>query len=170
MNWIINGISQKDFALAGGSVSGRAQLMELSWNTWLSSWRAFLLGVGDHRTGHIIGNHSDLIDTLARFGIVGGIIFSKLSIAQFTFLRLLDDKQSSYKTQCMIVFLLYIVRGFFGNILTPAIAVQVFLFLPLLFERCYLLNESDHKEGSVKESRGQPKAGTLKQAIKKIAF
>lgn len=62
-----------------GASQGRGELFMISINSWLSSIITFFFGIGDHRssidaykTG--ISQHADLLDNLARYGIMGFLV------------------------------------------------------------------------------------------------
>ena len=137
MNWLITVLRNKDFSSMGGSISGRYNLIELSFNTWLASFNNFLFGVGDHRIrNNLIGNHSDIIDTFARFGMFGGSLMIFILIRQFKFIKALKQRKSIIKTYCIIMYIIYILRMFIGQVYHPAVALQMFIFVPLVFEKC----------------------------------
>lgn len=61
------------------TITGRTNLYLLSLGTWLSSIVNFVIGIGDHRvifgaqaTG--IGQHTDLLDSLARYGLLALVV------------------------------------------------------------------------------------------------
>ena len=118
---------------AGSSMTTRSELMILSWNTFKESLSSVLFGIGDHRGyGAPIGNHSEIIDSLARYGIFWFFIL----IAYFVKLlqwwyRILPSK-SSIRYQVCCIFIIYIARNIFGNAMTSAISILLFLYLPLV--------------------------------------
>lgn len=76
-------LSTKNEGISDSSFSGRYGLIKLSVNSWLENPKTFLFGIGDHRgsfTGSMsyieagIGGHSEFFDSLARWGIIGGIL------------------------------------------------------------------------------------------------
>lgn len=134
MNQIISIIYYADAEKAGGTFTGRYRLIELSIETWKSH---FFFGAGDHRLSNsIIGNHSELIDTLAKFGVIGGFDTVLLLKNLFSVLVKNNDCQNtnSIKRQIIVMFSVFIARGFLGFTFRAHIALQLLIFLPLVIE------------------------------------
>lgn len=77
---------------AGSSMATRSELMHRSLNTFSDSYVNVLFGVGDHRgIGSPVGNHSEILDVLARYGIIGfTIVFIMFKRLFMYWYRLLD--------------------------------------------------------------------------------
>lgn len=130
---------------AAGTITGRTALYWLSVETWLKSPTNFLFGIGDHftqsnptETG--IGQHADLLDTLARYGLLG---FALLSISLknifYYIISLFDEK---YKLNLAAIFLIYILCGFSKWIIVPSVGCVLFFMLPL---SAWLVNNKNKK-------------------------
>lgn len=116
---------------AGGSVAERSELMWRSWNTFI---KHFFFGAGDHRGENpLIGNHSELVDNLARYGIIGATILWGLLKNQFLFLKRGITKFGNQQLymQISIVYGLYIFRNFYGSAFSATISVVMFVFFPI---------------------------------------
>lgn len=116
------------------TVSGRTDLYLLSIKTWLSSPITFLLGVGDVRdvlnpelTG--VGQHADILDTLARYGVVGFSLFVIMIKRMFHFIKLLFDKK--LRIQVSVIFFVFILAGCTKAVLVPNIGIVLCLLLPI---------------------------------------
>lgn len=116
------------------TITGRANLYLLSIDTWLSSFPNFIFGIGDHRaaqgafaTG--IGQHADLLDSLARYGILG--LVSLFLIFKYSFRFILSIFDKKYKLQLATIFFILILCGFTKGIFSSGVGCVVFLFLPL---------------------------------------
>ena len=115
--------------------SGRLPLMLKSINTWTSSVFSFLFGVGDHRDNYfLIGNHSDVLDSLARFGIIGAGLLWGIVYQQYRFFINKNVKATNYTCfiQATVIFLVFILRGVVGSVISFKVAIQVCIFLPLV--------------------------------------
>lgn len=129
-------ISPEDIEAETGthSMTSRTDLYLLSIKTWLSDITNFLFGIGDHRvqlgaakTG--ISQHSDLLDILAIYGLLG--MFLIVFIFKYAFretISLFDDK---YKLQVKAILMLFVLYGLIEKIFFPMAGVVMFLLLPL---------------------------------------
>lgn len=134
ITYLINYFQTGDLAEAGGSLSGRYDLINRSVETFSSSIRSILIGVGDHRDNNfLIGNHSLLIDTLARYGLLGGMCLTWLLTSMkktiFSIASIYD--QRLYR-QIMIIFAFFLLRCFLGNAFVGSVATQLFVTVPLI--------------------------------------
>jgi hypothetical protein len=127
----------EDIEASSGSLSGRNRLMGVSWDTFTSSIGHFVFGAGEHYGDNtIIGHHSFFIDTLARYGIIGGVMMFVYFKKQFQIIMAYLDKKTEWALymQCAVVFLFYVLRNFYG-VVTNAVANLVILALfPLTFQ------------------------------------
>lgn len=116
------------------SISARSGLWLISIQTWLSNPINFLFGIGDHRaafgaakTG--ISQHSEFLDSLARYGLMGGYLLYILLKRSFEYILSLFDQR--YRLQLMVIFFICILQGFTKGVLQPGIGVILFMILPL---------------------------------------
>ena len=94
----------------------RGELWQVSVGTWLNDVRSFFLGIGDHSWNEFsttaksgIGNHSDLLDVLARYGILGGLcLYSSIKL-YYDYLKNIYGKSKPY----LIVLINYITNNNF---------------------------------------------------------
>lgn len=135
-------IISKGIENSGGSGEARVTYMLRSIKTMFSSIVSFTFGSGDHRSSYdIIGNHSQILDEFARYGFFGGTIMVTMvrsfykCIIRNTGLHKCED----LCTQFQIIFLMFVLRGFLGNIFEPTISIQLFIIVPSIFD---LLNTS----------------------------
>jgi hypothetical protein len=101
-------------------------------NTFTQNIESFFRGIGYH-VGETsgIGQHSGFIDTLAKYGIFGGlfllVIFVKIYLY---FKRILGSNK--YWIQLSMIFFAFIIYGFFNNSIKPDICCIIFIITPLL--------------------------------------
>ena len=115
------------------SLVRREELYLLSINTWLANIKNFLFGIGDQRGIGMadvlgIGQHSDFLDNLARYGLVGAIPMVYFLKKAFSFIMSLFDKD--YYLQILVVIGVFVLCGFTKNVFSPAQAT-LFILLPL---------------------------------------
>jgi magnesium-transporting ATPase (P-type) len=134
--WSNNGKTDK--LSESGSLSARIGLAETSLKTFLSSPVNMLIGIGDHtqsfggslrKSG--IGNHSEFIDVLARYGIVGVIIFYNILRQYYYNLKKISHDHQINK-YLRVIFLIFILYGFLNNVFQPVVQVYVFIILPAI--------------------------------------
>lgn len=116
------------------TVTGRTNLYLMSIETWLSNILNFFFGIGDHRaafgaaaTG--ISQHSDLLDTLARYGLLGLIPIFLTFKYYFKYILSLFDKK--FKLQLITIFFILILFGVVRGIFNAGLGCTMFLLLPL---------------------------------------
>lgn len=135
INYLIRFFEMGNIAEAGGSLSGRYELMMKSVGTFGQSIQSFLFGVGDHRdTNLIIGNHSQIIDTFARYGLIGGACLVWLLNGMKKIINdvaAIDSTSVIYK-QLMVLYIFFIIRSFLGNTFIGSIGTQLFVTAPLV--------------------------------------
>ena len=115
-------------------VTGRTDLYFLSLKTWLSNPANFLIGIGDIRdpydvvrTG--IGHHSDFFDTLARYGLLGGLLlFATIKRFFNSIISLFDQK---YKIQLIVISLIFVLCACTKGVLVPEVGCVLFILLPI---------------------------------------
>ena len=121
----------------GGTMAARSDLMGVSWNTFTSSFSHIIIGAGDYKHGNtVIGNHSYIVDSLASYGIVGGILLYQIFRNQFFILTSKIDKKKDYFlfSQVSVVFAVYILRNFFGRMTFANVNIVLLVFFPLVIE------------------------------------
>lgn len=145
LNQIIWAMDQGDIF----SSTQRFVLIGNSINTWKSSIRILLIGTGDHiASNNIIGNHSQLIDTLAQYGVVGALLFyySIYSSLSLLIQKLPIKRGTNIYRQVIVICIVFVVRGFIGRILHSQTAVRLFVVLPII---ATLLCEGDRNNDCV---------------------
>lgn len=121
-------------AASSVTLTNRTDLYMLSVHTWLSSPNAFLFGIGDHATTYDlaatgIGHHSDFLDSLAKYGLVGLLLLYYILARSFkNIVRQFDNR---YKIQLYIIFFIFILCGFTKAIFLPGVGCVMYLLLPL---------------------------------------
>lgn len=116
-------------------LSGRLPLLQISIKTWTSSVFSLFFGVGDHRDNYLlIGNHSEFVDSFARFGLVGAGLLWGIVYQQYKFFIVKEFKETNtvYFMQASVIFLILILRGMMGTILNFKVGIQMYIFLPLV--------------------------------------
>lgn len=96
----------------------------------------FLFGIGDHNhydfnstTDSGIGNQSDLLDVLGRYGLIGGLIlYSSIKIYYDYLMRNYD---SSYIWEIKAFFILLISTGLTKQFMAETPAIVIFVLFPL---------------------------------------
>lgn len=130
-------LAYEDIAASGGSLSARSELMGISWNTFTSSIGHFLLGAGEHAGSNtIIGHHSFILDTLARYGLLGGVILFLYFKNQYQIIMSYLDRNREWALymQCSIVFLFYLMRNYYGQVAYSLVNFVILLLFPLTFQ------------------------------------
>ncbi len=125
-----------------GTVEARENLWLMSINTWTDSFTNFLFGIGDHRanwsagqtasdTG--IGQHSDIFDSFARYGILGVLILLQILYLGFKYLLSLFGKQ--YKIQLFVIIAIFLLFGLTKGVFQPDISFVLFILLPVMWRK-----------------------------------
>ena len=116
------------------SIVARENYWMVSLNTWLSSIPNFIFGIGDHfttgnsaKTG--IGQHSEFLDSIARYGFVGLILLYYLLKKSFIYVNSMFNKE--IRLQVFAIFVIYLVHGFTKQIFHIGSHSMFFLFLPI---------------------------------------
>jgi hypothetical protein len=120
------------------TMDARENLWFVSIDSWLSNIVTFFFGIGDHRASEDIssvaktgiGNHSDLFDSLGRYGLIGGLLILNIFRLSFNFILSLFDKNR--KLQLMVIFMILILYGFTKGIFVPGVGCAMFLMLPII--------------------------------------
>ena len=128
------------------SFNSRKDLWLMSLSTWLQSPISFMFGIGNHYSSggnnYGIGQHSELLDLLAEYGLLGGIIISAIFVKSFSSVKAYFNKQ--YHLQINMIFLIYLACGFTKYIFYPIIGCTVFFLLPLASQ---FVSQSPNKNG-----------------------
>ena len=136
-NDIALSMAYSDIDATEGSFAIRFTLMQNSWNSFTSSFGHFLFGAGEHfGDNKIIGHHSFFLDTLGRYGILGGTLMFFYFKKQYLFVMSYLDKNHEWSLymQCAIVFLFYVLRNTYGILSYALVNFFILMFLPLTFQ------------------------------------
>lgn len=127
-------------SLSEGSMSQRLALAKTSLNTFFSSPLNMLIGIGDHtvsfgmdlhKSG--IGGHSEFIDILARYGILGASIFVGIIKSYYKSLKSLSSDRSIIK-YVNIIFFVFIIYGFLNLVFLPTFELFLFIVFPSIIK------------------------------------
>ncbi len=136
-------LAYEDLEASDGSLAGRNELMNNSWNTFTSSFGHLVFGAGEHSHDHsVIGHHSFFLDTLARYGVIGGTMIFVYFKKQYQIIMsgLSFHKEWTMYMQCSVLFLFYVLRNFIG-VFSYALVNLIILFLfPLTFKLIQYFN------------------------------
>ncbi len=130
-----------------GSLYARFMLGMVSLNTWVGGVVNFLFGIGDHASdgdaysliNSGVGKHSQILDTLARFGCVGLLFMINIFKSTYRFLfSNINDMLA--KSNLSVVFAFYIIMGVLNNIFYCDNLIVVVLFMSLMTSICKLSN------------------------------
>lgn len=132
--------SESEEASRGVSTfTARQNLWLLSIQTWTDNIINFVIGIGDHRANYKaggsawdtgIGQHSDLIDSLARYGLLGLFLLGTIFKKGF---KLIDSFYGRYyKVQLFVIYIIFILFGCTKGVFQPDIGFVMFILLPML--------------------------------------
>lgn len=141
-------LAYEDIAASGRSMSQRSDLMEISWNTFTSGLGHFFFGVGEHdQANEVIGHHSFILDTLARYGVIGGILLFIYFKKQYQILMSYVDKKRDWTLymQCAVVFLFYVLRNFYGVLSYSLVNLVLLVLFPLTIQYIHFYTISNKK-------------------------
>ena len=151
IDYIIRFFQTGSIEEAGGSLTGRFDLIMTSVHTFLGSMRSFFLGVGDHRDStYLVGNHSQFVDTFARYGILGGVVFIRLlSQMRNTIIKISAVfENNSLHRQMIVMYAFFVIRTFLGNTFVGSIGTQLFITVPLMVSLLNNKEVSNYKQSS----------------------
>lgn len=119
-----------------GTLAGRESLWIVSLQSWLRNPLTFVFGIGEHAWNDFsttaasgVGNHSDLFDVLARYGLVGGmVLYSSIKI-YYDYLR--EKYGSLYKLEIFAFLILVILMGLTKKFIAGEPAIIIFILFPL---------------------------------------
>ena len=158
MGWILEFIQSErlaerlndlvDFSQSGGDVNNvregsfteRILLAQTSLNSFLSSPVSVFIGIGDHsqafggdlvKSG--IGHHSEFIDVLARYGIVGAFVFFNIMKKYYLMLKKLSFERKILK-YVNVLFGIIIMSGVLNLLFEPNILLFMYIIMPVIIE------------------------------------
>jgi len=118
------------------TLMSREDLWQVSLHSWLRNPITFFFGIGDHNWKDFsttaasgIGDHSDLLDVLARYGLVGGLILYTSLIELFKYLR--TKHGYSFKWEIHSFFILIVLMGLTKKFVSGETAIVMFILFPL---------------------------------------
>lgn len=118
------------------SFVSRSNLWSVSIDTWLSSISSFFFGIGNHNWNDFmttadsgIGNHSDILDVLARYGIIGALILYLSFKLYYDYLRY--NFGTSYEYEIFVFFILFLAMGLTKKVIHPLPAIMIFILFPI---------------------------------------
>lgn len=138
--------------LSGKALGGRIQVMLTSWNTFLAHP---LFGVPfssynyDQMTK--IGGHHEWIDDLAKFGLIGGLLFMLMLYKGFKNLTLIDGKPRKESLCLLRIFILY---GFFNPIINMTIIIVAMINRYAMKDMSVNLENKNRNQRMEKENNG----------------
>lgn len=118
------------------TLTSREDLWMVSINSWLKNPITFLFGIGDHNwvdwgseVASGVGNHSDLLDVLARYGLFGAVVFYLSIILYYKYLQ----KYFGYlfKWEILSFFILVFLMALTKRIISGESAIILFILFPL---------------------------------------
>jgi len=135
------------------SLSGRYGLFAVSLRSWLNNPISFLFGIGDHRgsfNGMLsyadagIGGHSELLDSLARWGLLGGILLYVILKSVYLKSKILFEAKILSR-QSIAIYSLFIYCFVFKSVFYPNIGCSFFLMTFLIFD-IFIIQKSHNTE------------------------
>ncbi len=118
------------FTEEGRDVTGRTDLSEVSWNTFLDN-PFFGIGVPENRSYHLIGEHMPWIDSFAFFGFFGFLpllLFFFLLIKGNWLFYMKNDGEKLYRSACLAGAVIFILSNFISPMLAVPNTYLMFLF------------------------------------------
>lgn len=125
-----------DNVTESGTLMSRESLWQVSFKTWFGGIGNFIFGVGDHNfvdfvdtasTG--VGNHSDLLDVFARYGLVGGVILYASIKVYYGYLKQVYG--GTFKWEIVAFFILIILMGLTKKFVAGEPGIIIFILFPL---------------------------------------
>lgn len=119
---------------SASSLSGRIGMIKTSLDAFLQSPATIMFGIGHHSSFDVVGNHSLVVDTFARYGLVGGVLF--VVLLRRIYLTVLESAGISRSNPLMpklkAFYVVFILRALVGDPFRDSVAVQLFVTAPLL--------------------------------------
>lgn len=133
---IFSSDSVVDSTAGEATMDARSHLWFVSIESWFKTPFSFLFGIGDHFHGDFInttasgiGNHSDLLDVLGRYGLIGGFLLYKLLHSYYRYC--ISTFNFRLKNEIVGFFILLLLMGLTKKIISGEQAITVFMLLPL---------------------------------------
>lgn len=132
-------MSKGDELSETGSLAQRLLLAQTSFNTFTNSFSNFIWGIGENNRGVSftlllqggIGNHSEFIDCLARYGIIGSFILYSAVIRTIVWIiKKAPNRQAKY--DMVAIYISFFIYGILNNVLFPDCMLMVFGIIPLM--------------------------------------
>ncbi len=133
-------------SMRGASGSARIILYQSSIKAWLSTPETFLFGNGwiqyesysiDLADSILVGGHSELFDSLAKFGVLGTCLFFGSIIIFFSKIKsVMNDKRKSATNCFLVTVIVYSILNRFAT--EPSVGLGLFFIFPisLLYRDC----------------------------------
>lgn len=147
-NDISMALQYENLDAATGSFHTRNELIRISWNTFTSSFGHILFGAGEHAGDNtIIGHHSFFTDTLACYGLLGGVLVFIYFKKQYQIVMSYLDYKGEWAlyNQFAIVFLFYVLRNFYGGVSYSLVNIVIMIFFPLTFQLIHYYSKDKSK-------------------------
>lgn len=130
------------YSLDNSSLAGRFLLGMTSLNTFFSSPLNFIWGIGDdvmigkqYEFSDLlilgIGNHSQFLDMLAKYGLIGGIIFVNIIKGMFKWLKKFSENRSFNHYIDLFIFVFFF-QSVLNNSFFPDLFIIIFIMFPIL--------------------------------------
>ncbi len=118
------------FTEEGKDVTGRTDLSQVSWNTFLEN-PFFGIGVPENRSYKIIGEHMPWIDFFANFGFFGFLpllLFFIILIKGNWQFYIKNDSEKLYRSACLAGAVIFLLSNFISPMIVVPNAYLMFLF------------------------------------------
>ena len=124
-----------------GSFVERWHMAQVSINTFLGSFSNFLFGIGEHGVGQSlsdftqagIGGHSEYLDYLAKYGVIGSLFMVLAVRAWIRYIVSLNTSEN-IKAISKIVCVLFVVYSFLNKSYKLEIFVPLFVVFPIILD------------------------------------
>lgn len=121
------------------SLEARMELWLVSLRTWTDNISSFFFGIGNHNRSDFggdtamsgIGNHADLYDNLARYGLLGGWVLYSILKRYYIYCKTLVS--GKLYLQSFVFFAFIIITGLTSHFMLPSVSIMLFVFMPLCF-------------------------------------
>ena len=121
----------------GGNDSLTTRLMYslLSLKSWTADFWSFVVGVGNKMDVNVettgIGQHSQIIDSIAKYGIIGQLFMVPMYWKTFLIVKG-HFYNRSYYYEAIIIVLMFFLYSLMNNSFKPEIGAVLFIFFPLI--------------------------------------
>lgn len=124
------------------TLMAREDLWRVSLRSWLNNPISFIFGIGDHNWEEFsstaasgVGNHADLLDVLARYGLIGGLILYSSIKLLYDYLQ--KKFGSFFKWEILSFFVVLVLMGFTKKFVRAECAIAIFILFPLCLRYYY---------------------------------